>query len=58
MQKEVTNAQTAQYRRELQLQINENKVNIDKSVFIKSESEKLQLKEMKLKKNLAKGFTE
>lgn len=42
----------------IQAEINANKVNIDKSVFIKTDAEKLMLKEMKLAKNLAKGFTE
>ena len=39
-------------------EINERKVDIDHSVFQKTEAEKLMLKEMKLPKNLAKGFTE
>lgn len=39
-------------------EINQHKVDIDKSVFKKTEAEKLMLKEMKLSKNLAKGFTE
>jgi len=42
----------------IQAEINANKVNIDKSVFQKTPAEKLMLKEMKLPKNLAKGFTE
>jgi hypothetical protein len=39
-------------------EINEHKVDIDKSVFQKTEAEKLNLKEMKLPSNLAKGITE
>jgi hypothetical protein len=51
MAKEIENAETLRKREQLQIEINKNKVNIDRTVFVKSQEEKKILKQMKSEKN-------
>lgn len=52
MKKQQTNFQTTQLRVDLNSQINQHKVNIDKSCFIKTDEEKELLKELKKTREL------